>query len=217
MGKTNKLGHSRGDTVAKESTAPTKKNVVKHGAYVVVVQNAESELAVIYRDLLPRALFPKCGQDCTVTTRTETMTAQVSFPAAALPDGADATDEAFRQYLAGRSLLGEPLSVLATGTTAPFVQKSLASAQATVSKPISQTALARLLSSGLREGFVSCHRLRGSTVFRAVFRNDEALFQAKMLLDEYEAESGIRVALTIGGDAASARYSEYVRGRLNSE
>ena len=187
------------------------------GPYVVIVQNVENELANVYRELLPRVLFgrtPAAGQ-CTATTRTETMSAHVTFPADAFggKDGVASLQAALKD----RTLLGEPVHVLAAGPNAASVQRSLVSAQATVTKAMTPAALAKVLGAGLREQFVSCHRLRGKTVFRAVFRDEPALFQAKLLLDEYEADAGVRVTLAVGGDAAGQRYAEFVQARLNAE
>ena len=97
------------------------------------------------------------------------------------------------------------------------IQKSLVSAKVSVSRAVSPKTLDGLLATV--PGYVSCFRKhRGTASYRVVFRTLSHLFGAKMLLDEFEADGGLRVTVSLGNnEALNTGYSDFIQRKLNAE
>jgi hypothetical protein len=197
--------------------------------HVVIIRNVETDLAAIYSDALARFVMPrtegarkdKQGSATErsviatpdITVRTETRTAHIVFTPemfSKIGEGATPfTTAEVVEHAKTRKVFGEPVTVASTDAA---YQNDLVTASASTSTPVGSKQLRKLLADV--PGFVSCWKLHASH-FRVVFATSAALFAAKVLLDEFEAE-GVRIVLQLS-DGQADKYGGYVEERANAE
>ena len=210
---------ANGTATAGKKQAPAKKKQHKIDPHVVIVRNAEVDLAAIHAEAVARFVVPRADKAdavhsssrCpAVTVREETLTALVRLD----PRAYSLDVDALKQEMAKRVLFGKPVHVAGSTEGAKRVNELQANlARATLST--SRNVTAEALHDHLKEvpGYVACRRVR-SQVFHAVFIDAAALMSTKMLLDEFEAD-GLRITVQLSKSLEDA-YDAFVREKLDA-
>ena len=211
-GKKRPEGAAEGSGSKKKPPAPQKRD-----PHVVIVRNAEVDLAAIHAEAVARFVVPRADKADAVpadaripavTVREETLTALVKLD----PRAFSASFDDLTTDMAKRVLFGKPVHVAGSSTErGKDLQADLARATLSTSKNVTAEALHEHLKEV--PGFVACRRVRAQ-VFRAVFLDTNALLSTKMLLDEFEAD-GLRITVQLSRPHEE-QYDAFVRERLDA-
>lgn len=112
-----------------------------------------------------------------------------------------------------RPYFGQRIRLFASSKPGELSQADLVACVATTSKPLSPKDFKKALDGV--PGFNAAWRIRAQN-FKIVFNNKKALFAAKSLLDEFEADGGVRITVQVPENLAR-EFQEHVENAGNAQ